>query len=77
MTPAPSRSFRSDRSLGRETPRLLPACVDAVAPVPVIAAGGVADGAAVARALNAGAQGVSLGTVFLAAEEADVHPEYR
>ena len=56
---------------------LLPACVDAVAPVPVIAAGGVADGAAIARALNEGAQGVSLGTAFLAAEEADVHPEYR
>ena len=56
---------------------LLPACVDAIAPVPVIASGGIADGATVARALNAGAQGVSLGTAFLAAEEADVHPEYR
>ena len=55
----------------------LPACVDAVAPVPVIASGGIADGATVARALQAGAQGVSLGTAFLAAEEADVHPEYR
>jgi nitronate monooxygenase/enoyl-[acyl-carrier protein] reductase II len=56
---------------------LLPACVDALAPVPVIASGGIADGRAVARALNAGAQGVSLGTAFLAAAEADVHPEYR
>ena len=56
---------------------LLPACVEAVAPVPVIASGGIADGATVARALQAGAQGVSLGTAFLAAEEANVHPEYR
>jgi NAD(P)H-dependent flavin oxidoreductase YrpB (nitropropane dioxygenase family) len=56
---------------------LLPACVDALAPVPVIASGGIADGKAVARALDAGAQGVSLGTAFLAAAEANVHPEYR
>jgi nitronate monooxygenase len=56
---------------------LLPACVEAISPIPVLAAGGIGDGAGIARALRAGAQGVSLGTVFLGATEADVHPEYR
>jgi nitronate monooxygenase len=56
---------------------LLPACVTAIDPVPVLAAGGIGDGATVARALRAGAQGVSLGTAFLAAEEANIHPTYR
>jgi nitronate monooxygenase/enoyl-[acyl-carrier protein] reductase II len=56
---------------------LLPACVDAVGPTPVLASGGIGDGAGLARALAAGAQGVSLGTVFLGAEEADIHAEYR
>lgn len=56
---------------------LLPACVEAIAPVPVVASGGIADGATLARALSAGAQAVSLGTAFLAAAEADLHPEYR
>lgn len=56
---------------------VLPACVAAIDPVPVLAAGGIGDGATVARALAAGAQGVSLGTAFLAAEEANIHPAYR
>ena len=56
---------------------LLPDCVAAVAPVPVLASGGIGDGASIARALSLGAQGVSLGTTFLAAEEADIHPTYR
>ena len=56
---------------------LLPECVAAVAPVPVLASGGIGDGASIARALSLGAQGVSLGTTFLAAEEADIHPAYR
>ena len=43
--------------------------VDAVAPVPVIAAGGVADGAGLAAALALGAEGVLLGTRFLASHE--------
>ncbi len=56
---------------------LVPAVVDAVAPVPVIAAGGIADGRGVAAALALGAQAVWVGTAFLAAREADVHPVYR
>jgi NAD(P)H-dependent flavin oxidoreductase YrpB (nitropropane dioxygenase family) len=44
--------------------------VKAVAPIPVLAAGGFADGAALAAALALGAAGVLLGTRFLATEEA-------
>jgi NAD(P)H-dependent flavin oxidoreductase YrpB (nitropropane dioxygenase family) len=56
---------------------LLPALVRAVAPVPVIAAGGIATGAGVAAALAAGAEGVLLGTRFLASSEAAVTDEYK
>jgi len=56
---------------------LLPRVVGAVGPVPVLASGGIGDGAGVARALRAGAQGVSLGTRFVASDEARAHPEYK
>lgn len=56
---------------------LLPATVKAVHPVPVVASGGIGDGAGLARALAAGAQGVSLGTRFVASDEAYLHPEYK
>ena len=46
--------------------------VKAVAPIPVLAAGGLADGAGLAAALALGADGVLLGTRFLATEEAPV-----
>ena len=49
---------------------LLPAVVDAVAPIPVLAAGGIADGRGIVAALALGAQGVLVGTRFYAAEEA-------
>ena len=55
------------------TMALVPAVVDAVAPVPVIAAGGITDGRGIAAALALGAQGVWLGTRFLLAEEAPIH----
>ena len=45
---------------------LVPAVVDAIAPVPVIAAGGIADGRGIAAALMLGAEGVWIGTRFLA-----------
>lgn len=51
---------------------LLPQVVDAVAPLPVLAAGGIADGRGLAAAILLGAAGVNAGTVFLASEEADV-----
>ncbi len=56
---------------------LVPAVVDAVAPIPVIAAGGIADARGVAAVLALGAQAAWVGTRFLLAEEAPVHPEYR
>lgn len=56
---------------------LVPSVVDAVGSVPVIAAGGIADGRGLAAVLALGAQGVWVGTRFLLAEEANVHDEYR
>ncbi len=56
---------------------LVPAVVDAVAPIPVIAAGGIGDARGVAAVLALGAQAAWLGTRFLLAEEAPVHPAYR
>jgi nitronate monooxygenase len=56
---------------------LLPAVVRAVAPLPVVAAGGIATGAGVAAALAAGAQGVLLGTRFLASTEAAATDAYK
>jgi nitronate monooxygenase len=44
--------------------------------VPVIAAGGIADARGLRRALAAGADGVVMGTRFLATPEADIHPGY-
>jgi NAD(P)H-dependent flavin oxidoreductase YrpB (nitropropane dioxygenase family) len=56
---------------------LLPATVEALAPLPVLASGGIGDGAGFARALELGAQGVSLGTRFVASDEANAHPAYK
>jgi len=56
---------------------LVPATVDAVAPVPVLAGGGIADGRGLAAALALGAQGAWIGTRFLLAEEAAIHDDYR
>lgn len=56
---------------------LVPAVVDAVAPVPVIAAGGIADARGVAAALALGAQAAWVGTRFLLAEETPIHEHYR
>ncbi|HET7314618.1 nitronate monooxygenase [Salinisphaera sp.] len=55
---------------GRSTFALTPAVVDAVAPIPVVAAGGVADGRGLAAALMLGATGVLVGTRFYASREA-------
>jgi NAD(P)H-dependent flavin oxidoreductase YrpB (nitropropane dioxygenase family) len=56
---------------------LVPAVVDAVAPLPVVAAGGISDGRGMAAALALGASGVWIGTRFLLSEEVALHPHYR
>lgn len=56
---------------------LVPRVVDAVAPVPVVAAGGIADGRGLAAVLALGAAGAWVGTRFLSAHEAPIHPDYR
>jgi len=58
------------------TMALLPEVVDAVS-VPVIAAGGIADGRGVAAALALGAQAAQIGTAFLLKDESSTNPAYR
>jgi NAD(P)H-dependent flavin oxidoreductase YrpB (nitropropane dioxygenase family) len=62
---------------GVATLPLVPAVVDAVSPVPVVAAGGIGDARGVAAVLALGAQAAWLGTRFLLAEEMPIHEEYR
>jgi nitronate monooxygenase/enoyl-[acyl-carrier protein] reductase II len=56
---------------------LIPQVVDAVRPVPVVAAGGIADGRGLAAALVLGAVGVNVGTRFVASEEAQIDPAWK
>src|ERR687883_18400 len=64
-------------SLGVGAMALIPQVVDAVSPVPVLAAGGVADGRGLAAALVLGAQGANVGTRFLASEEASADESWK
>lgn len=56
---------------------LVPAVVDALGDVPVVAAGGVADGRGLAAVLALGAQAAWVGSALLVAREAGTHPRYR
>ncbi|WP_444846903.1 NAD(P)H-dependent flavin oxidoreductase [Duganella caerulea] len=55
---------------------LLPTIVEAVH-IPVIAAGGIMDGADIKRALDGGAQAVQMGTAFLVCDESSINPHYK
>lgn len=55
---------------------LVPQVVDAVE-IPVLAAGGIADGRGIAASFMLGAEGVQVGTRFLACEECQIHPTYK
>lgn len=55
---------------------LTPLLADAVS-IPVIAAGGIADGRGIAAAFALGAEGVQVGTRFMCAEECTIHPEVK
>ncbi|MEW2080035.1 nitronate monooxygenase [Streptomyces sp. NPDC013433] len=59
------------------TMALVPQVVDAVRPLPVLASGGVADGRGIAAALALGAQGVNIGTRFLASAECGVSDDWK
>jgi len=56
---------------------LVPMVVQAVAPIPVLAAGAIADGRGLAAALALGAEGVLIGTRFLATDESPLHPNFK
>jgi NAD(P)H-dependent flavin oxidoreductase YrpB (nitropropane dioxygenase family) len=56
---------------------LLPMMAKAVAPLPVLCAGGIADGRGLAAALALGAEGVLLGTRFMATPEAPIHANFK
>ncbi len=58
------------------TMALVPQVVDGV-DIPVIAAGGIADGRGYAAALMLGAEGIQMGTRFLVAKECNVHPNFK
>ena len=59
------------------TMALVPQVVDAVSPLPVVAAGGIFDGRGIAAVLMLGAVGVNLGTRFLASKEAPISDEWK
>lgn len=61
-------------TLTRSTLPLVPAVIDAVAPTPVVAAGGIADARGVAAALALGAAGAVIGTRFCATQESLLRP---
>ena len=56
---------------------VLGAVIEEAQTIPVIAAGGIANGAHIRRALGAGASGVLIGTRFVATKEAGAHDEYK
>lgn len=72
-----AEGMESGGHIGAQTTMtLVPQIVDAV-DVPVIAAGGIADGRGVAAAMMLGAEGVQMGTRFVVAKESIVHPNYK
>lgn len=56
---------------------LVPMVVKAVAPLPVLAAGGIANGSGLAASLALGADGVLVGTRMMATDESPIHPNFK
>lgn len=63
--------------IGELTTMALTPSVCEAASIPVVSAGGIADGRGMVAAFALGAEGVQIGTRFLTAEECTVHPEYK
>lgn len=72
-----AEGMESGGHIGAQTTMtLVPQVADAVQ-IPVIAAGGIADGRGIAAAMMLGAEGVQMGTRFITAKESIVHPSYK
>ncbi len=72
-----AEGMESGGHIGSQTTMtLVPQVADAVS-IPVIAAGGIADGRGIAASFLLGAEGVQMGTRFLVAKESIVHPNYK
>ena len=72
-----AEGMESGGHIGSQTTMtLVPQVVDAVS-IPVIAAGGIADGRGIAASMMLGAEGVQMGTRFVAAEESIAHANYK
>jgi nitronate monooxygenase len=68
---------RAGGHAGNTSPEQLVTMLKANCSIPVISAGGVATGHDVKQAIAWGASGVSVGTIFIACDEADITPEYK
>jgi nitronate monooxygenase len=68
---------RAGGHAGNLSPQELIKLLTANCNLPVISAGGIATGEHLAEVMNWGAAGVSVGTIFIACEEADISPEYK
>ena len=76
-TRSSARAWRPAGHIGELTTMvLIPQLVDAVS-IPVVAAGGIADGRGMAAAFALGAEGVQVGTRFMCAEECTIHPDVK
>lgn len=76
-TPAQRASTMPTVQATKPLYEVLGAVIEEAKTIPVIAAGGIANGAHIRRALQAGASGVLIGTRFVATKEAGVHDDYK
>jgi enoyl-[acyl-carrier protein] reductase II len=72
-----AEGYESGGHVGELTTMALTAMVSRAVSVPVIAAGGIADGRGLASALSLGAEGIQMGTVFCTADECDVDERWK
>lgn len=68
---------RAGGHAGNTSPEQLVTMLTANCSIPVISAGGIATGGQIRQVMTWGASGVSVGTIFIACDEADITPEYK